>query len=98
VPALVSIIHHVVAVKGTMTTLATDLARRLRSLIIIGWVTGVALAGVSDEARLIGARVAVVASRKVASTIFGNKVLAAWIYSWREPCLLEVSGVLMVEV
>jgi hypothetical protein len=81
-----------------MITLATDLARRLRSLIIIGWVTGVALARVPDEARLIGARVTVVASGKIANVVFGNKVLVAWIDSWREPWLPKASGVLMVEV
>lgn len=76
---MVGIIHPVVAVKSTMITLAIDLARTLRSLIIIGWVIRVALVGVPCEMRLIGARVAIVAFRKIASVVFGSKVLAMWI-------------------
>ena len=95
---LVGIVHHMVAIKGTMIALATYLASRVRSLIIIGLVIGIVIVGIPYGTKLIAGRVTTSASGRVASVVLGSKVLAVWIDSWREPWFLKVGKVLMVEV
>jgi hypothetical protein len=106
--ALIRVIHSVVAVKCTVIVLTTDLAWLVRSSIRVssvvgdhigvGLLVGVAMVEVFEVNRLIGKGVTVIASWRESSVVLGSKMLAAWIESWGKSCLLEVGGILMVEV
>jgi hypothetical protein len=98
----------VVAVNNTVIVLTTNLAWLVRSSIGVnsvvgdhigvGLLVGVAMVEVFEVTKLIGEGVTVIASSRESSVVLGSKLLAAWIESWRKSCLLEVGGILMVEI